>query len=59
MEPREEILLLAREMTQVPDSGDERIARIKSALKESLQKMSQYGGEYAEEDSGTVDKRYP
>ena len=31
---------------------------MKSALKESLQKMSQNGGEYAEEDSGTLDERY-
>ena len=58
VEPREEILFLAREMTQAPDNGDERIAWMKSALKESLQKMSQNGGEYAEEDSGTLDERY-
>ena len=45
-------------MTQAPDNGDERIAWMKSALKESLQKMSQYDGEYAEEDCGTLDERY-
>ena len=58
MEPREEILFLAREITHVPDNGDERIARMKSAFKKSLQKMSEYGGGYAEEDSGTLDERY-
>ena len=58
VEPREEIIFLAREITQVPDNGDERIAIIKSALKESLQNMSQYDHEYPEEDIRTLDERY-
>lgn len=57
MEPREEILFLAREMTKVPDNGDERIRRMKSSLKESLQKISQYEEEYAYDQSIALDER--
>ena len=39
LEPRSEIIFLARETMQVADSGDQSIARLKSSLGDCLQKM--------------------
>ena len=58
VEPREEILFLAKEMKKVPDNGDERVMAMKLAMEESLQKMSPYEEEFLEEDSISLDERY-
>ena len=59
LEPRDEIVFLAKEMTRVADKGDERISRMKTALNECLLKMSQEGVEAKEMTNSLVlDERY-
>ena len=58
MEPREEILFLAQEMTKAPDNADQRIISMKKDLTKSLQNMSLLDGEDIKEDSSNLDERY-
>ena len=58
MEPREEILFLARELTEAPDNADQRIISMKKDLTKSLQNMSLLDGEDMKEDSSNLDERY-
>ena len=58
MGPREEILFLAQEMTKVPDNGDERVLKMKEALKKSLQNLSQNDGQERDQEEGAWDERY-
>ena len=59
LEPRDEIIFLAKEITYVADKGDERILRMKTALKECLLKMSQDEVEVQESSSSFIlDERY-
>ena len=45
LEPRDEIIFLAKEMTHVADKGDERIVGMKTALSASLINMVYQGAE--------------
>ena len=58
MEPREEILFLAREMTIAPDNADQRIISMKEDLKKSLQNMSLLNGQEVKKDNSHLDKRF-
>ena len=59
LEPRDEIIFLAKETTKVADNGDQRIVKMKTALNECLVKMSHVGVE-AQESSNSflLDERY-